>query len=208
MKALRWLLLLGVVLLGISTLLASMGPLPPDFEIITNNYEDSYGSYGLTSKIVFACRNKKVLVSWTVTESNGVILTAVPLGRLSPDFNRQKPGKSGYLETVVLGELELGLESTVFDATVAFKLLPEDICTSFPINLIANCDGTLYQTVSDSIAFCASVSKRIVYGQFSMLTRLILGKQMWCVSFFLMMTGSFVLKVMRLIQNLSSRVKL
>lgn len=141
--------LLLLVSLGFATIIATSPPPPPRFVIITanNNFFNDYSA----EETVFACLNEKVRLEWSIPDTTSVTLTATPFGNLNPDLNKQQGESYGFLETTALGDVTVALESGSLKFEAILNLLSEDICTGFPINLIANLEGTFKQTVPEAV---------------------------------------------------------
>jgi hypothetical protein len=134
---------------GVAGILATT-PLPlPYFAIITANNEELY-AHPIDEEAVFACLDEKVKLDWSIPDTSSVTLTATPSGNLNPDLNKQKAESYGTLETVALGDVVVTLEAGDLKIDVALKLLPQEVCTGFPINLIANFEGELRQTLPET----------------------------------------------------------
>lgn len=135
--------------LGLASILATT-PLPmPRFVIVTANDDERY-AYPIDQEAVFACLNEKVRLEWGIPDASSVTLTATPSGNLNPDLNKRKTESYSTLETVALGDVVVSLEAGDLKIDVALKLLSEDVCTGFPINLITNFEGTLQQTLPET----------------------------------------------------------
>jgi hypothetical protein len=140
--------LLLLILLGVASIVATTPGLPPYFTIITANNEEVY-TRPIDEEAVFACLNEKVKLQWSIPDASSVTLTATPLGNLNPDFEGQKAEAYGSLETTALGNVSVALEAEGIKFEAALELLSEDICTGFPINLIANFEGKLRQRLPE-----------------------------------------------------------
>jgi hypothetical protein len=140
--------LLLLILLGVASIVATTPGLPPYFTIITANNEEVY-TRPIDEEAVFACLNEKVKLQWSIPDASSVTLTATPLGNLNPDFEGQKAEAYGSLETTALGNVSVALEAEGIKFEAALELLSEDICTGFPINLIADFEGKLRQTLPE-----------------------------------------------------------
>lgn len=150
--------LLLLSLFGVVTIVATSYPVPEliRFAIVTLNNGPRVSPD--VEEIVFACLNEKVKLEWDVPDAeNDVILTTLPSGNLSPGFENQQVEKSGALDMSVLGGATVTLKWGALELEIALELLSEDICTGFPLNLIADFEGTLEQTSPE----VASLARRL-----------------------------------------------
>jgi hypothetical protein len=159
----RFLLVLLVGVVGLATLFAST---PPPDSIYVNTFNNPFGGEYSdngtpeTSEddyvAVYACTNDAAKVEVEVFLYNDVkgTLTATPPGNTQPELDQKVVSSSSSRSTVfditVLGEVKIGLTSSKGGGSVLIKLIPEDVCTGFPLSLIADFAGTLQQTLPEA----------------------------------------------------------
>lgn len=144
----RFLGLLIVVAAGIWSIVATSPPPLPELFVLTLNDDEEYGYY--YSDSVFACEGESVLVRWNTFEGNGGTLTTEPAGNLDPDLRNRAVTSTGELTTVVLGEVVIIFRvGSDPDAQREIQLIPPDLCTGFPVDVVGRYEGTLDQTDPD-----------------------------------------------------------
>ena len=168
LKIVRKLFLAIMITLGIASLLATPAPLPKPSElrVKTRNpigppvyynslFSKSHPTH--TLKTNFACKGDKITVGWDIVDSGTAILTSLPKTSISPDFDQLAVSAKGSQEAVISNKVTLILAS---EATYRqnIELLPEEICTGYPITVVGEYEGSFQETSPDAKAL-----KRYLY---------------------------------------------
>jgi hypothetical protein len=156
--------------LGIVTLLASGVP-PDSFTVTTfnnplgaeylnngtpDNTEDDY-------QAVFLCSEDKAKLELFIVNGETATLTAVPLENVLPELDGKlisPSSQSQMLEVQVLGEVKLTLVSPKGGGEEVIKMIPNEVCRGFPVNLIADFEGTLEQTLPEPASLPRAIEMR------------------------------------------------
>ncbi len=157
MKIIRILALVIVGSFGVLSLLATCCEQPPpgvevNNELIIHTINPAYNpktvfipEYRPESHMQrYACPNEKIRVSWNIKSGNEGTLDATPKNALNPIIKAMNVSGEGSLETVILEKADITLESKYTFRTSVF-MIPETICSGYPIIPIGKFSGTLIQ---------------------------------------------------------------
>jgi hypothetical protein len=152
-KLLRFLALGIISLAGILSILAT-SPLPPDgylYIVTLNNPEAFSNDYGGGES--FACKDDFVKVGWELKVSKKALLSTIPVDGVEPGLNEKTLSGTGEEQVKVIAQTDF-LFDTISDSyptfTYKLNLLPNDICTGFPVRPVGIFSGKLEQTIPTS----------------------------------------------------------
>jgi hypothetical protein len=152
---------IGIVLIGalglFSLLATSETPEPYGYIYLAINPE----SYATNS--IDACINDELILSWNVVSGSTSILSAIPKENISPLLIDRTVDLQGELPITVKGPSKINLlydqrGSTIYQASAEIRLLPDDLCNGFPIDIRGDYEGTLEQTLPQVASLPRSLS--------------------------------------------------
>ena len=140
-------LLSFLIIVGLISLIATSGPTtppysgPPTLWLITKNPVDEYTRM---YNDAFVCKTDKVKLFWKHGVAEPVKLSAFPVENISPKLENKILSRNGSLEITVVDAAKL-IVNYKNKLEKQIKLLPEDICTGFPMFPLGYYEGKLEQ---------------------------------------------------------------
>jgi len=165
-KIIRIISLAIVLALGLVTLVATAPGIlsRSPIKIITRNPVRSEKEYPLNQKILdpsYACKNDGISIEWDLYGTQTVLLTANPLENLEPEIKQKSLAKKGSIGLTVKDEVTITIQTQNTTSPQklkqTIKMIPDELCTKFPIIPIASYEGKLEQKQP----FASSVDKII-----------------------------------------------
>ncbi len=142
----RIMVLIVMLVGGIFSLLAtSEPPVYPSAYMELLSDKDAYGL-----QIAEVCPEESLILRWVVSEGNRSILNAIPSVNISPTFVDKSVNKEGEVEIITKGDVEITLvydqrNSSISEAKASIKMIPQAICTGYPMDIRGNFRGQLLQ---------------------------------------------------------------
>ena len=153
-KIIRVLLLILVLAFGLVSLVATSPERPrtSPIKIITRNPTNPKRGYFANQSILdpsYACKNDEISIEWNLYGAKTVLLTANPLKNIEPELKQELLSKDGSINLTVKDEVTLTIETQNTSSTrklkQTIKMIPNELCTKFPIIPIAAYEGKLEQ---------------------------------------------------------------
>ncbi len=147
LRMIHWLKLLLILLVGVSSLLATSPPPPNVIRIVTaNNPANGEPFYFSESQDGFACKDEKVKLVWSLFNPESVVVTAAPTNAFNPPLENKTLQDGGEIPLIFLAPAKLIIK---YSEPLEYQIseLSEDICSGFPVApVVGGYIGTLTQT--------------------------------------------------------------
>ncbi len=160
LQIVRKLFLAGLIVLGIASLLATPAPLPQTSELVVKTRNPIGPPFYYNSLFVkkypnhllrldAACKGDSISVGWDILDSGTALVTSLPKTSISPNFDQIAVSAKGSQKSIISSEVSLILTApkAVYKQTI--KLLPNEICTGFPIIPIGKYEGSFQRKSPD-----------------------------------------------------------
>jgi len=140
-------LLSFLILIGLISLIATSGPTqapysgPPVLWLISKNPIDEYERM---HRDAFVCKGENVKLFWKQGVTEPVKLSAFPLENISPKLENKILSRNGSLEITVADAAKL-IVNYKSKLEKQIKILPQDICTAYPMFPLGYYEGKLEQ---------------------------------------------------------------
>ena len=141
-----------LILAGLVSLLATSGGSPPPYSgppslwLITNNPIEEYDRM---YNDAFVCKGDRAKLFWRHGATEPVKLSAFPLENISPKLENKILSRNGSMEITIAAAAKLVVNYKE-ELEKEIKILPEDICTGFPMFPLGNYEGELEQKQPNS----------------------------------------------------------